>query len=160
MENWTGSYENIMGLPLEPLRAWGLGYIERVFPVRSYEAGVNNRMSLPSLCNYLQEIAGIHADKLGVGIHLLQSEGITWMLSRLRLEIGRGVPWGEELKIRTWPSGTRGRLTATRDFIGECRRGRGFPRRERMDDGQSRRAQTGETAGKFLLARAGRNAKT
>ena len=124
VENWTGSYENIMGLPLEPLRAWGLGYIERVFPVRSYEAGVDNRMSLPSLCNYLQEIAGIHADKLGVGIHLLQSEGITWMLSRLRLEIGRGVPWGEELKIRTWPSRTRGRLTATRDFIGECRRGK------------------------------------
>jgi acyl-ACP thioesterase len=80
-------------------------------------------MSLPSLCNYLQEIAGIHADKLGVGIHLLQSEGVTWMLSRLRLEIGCDVPWGDELKIRTWPSGTRGRLTATRDFIGEDRQG-------------------------------------
>ena len=123
VESWTGSYENIMGLPLEPLRAWGLGFIERVFPVRSYEAGVNNKMALPSLCNYLQEIAGIHADKLGVGIHLLQSEGVTWMLSRLKLEIGRDVPWGDELKIRTWPSGIRGRLTATRDFIGADRRG-------------------------------------
>ena len=123
VESWTGSYENIMGLPLEPLRAWGLGYIERAFPVRSYEAGVNNKMALPSLCNYLQEIAGIHADKLGVGIHLLQSEGITWMLSRLKLEVGRDVPWGEELKIRTWPSGTRGRLTATRDFTGSDRHG-------------------------------------
>ena len=67
VESWTGSYENIMGLPLEPLRAWGLGYIERGFPVRSYEAGTDNNLSLPSLCNYLQEIAGLHADKLGVG---------------------------------------------------------------------------------------------
>jgi acyl-ACP thioesterase len=45
------------------------------------------------------------------------------MLSRLRLEIGRHVPWGEELLVRTWPSGVRGRLTATRDFIGEDRSG-------------------------------------
>jgi MAF protein len=118
VESWTGSYENIMGLPLEPLRAWGLGYIERSFPVRSYEAGVDNNLSLSSLCNYLQEIAGLHADKLGVGIHLLQSEGVTWMLSRLRLEIAKPLAWGEDLSIRTWPSGTRGRLTATRDFIG------------------------------------------
>jgi acyl-ACP thioesterase len=73
---------------------------------------------LPSLCNYLQEIAGIHADKLGVGIHSLQSEGVTWMLSRLRLEIAKPLAWGENLLIRTWPSGTKGRLTATRDFVG------------------------------------------
>jgi acyl-ACP thioesterase len=45
------------------------------------------------------------------------------MLSRLKLEVGRDVPWGEELKIRTWPSGTRGRLTATRDFTGSDRHG-------------------------------------
>ena len=24
VESWTGSYENIMGLPVEPLRAWGI----------------------------------------------------------------------------------------------------------------------------------------
>ena len=24
VESWTGSYENIMGLPVEPLREWGL----------------------------------------------------------------------------------------------------------------------------------------
>lgn len=118
IESWSGSYENIMGLPLGPLRVWGLGYLERRFPVRSYEAGIGNCVSLPSVCNYLQEIAGLHADKLGVGIHLLQSEGVTWMLSRLRLELSRPVKWGDELTVRTWPSGVRGRLTATRDFTG------------------------------------------
>ena len=24
VERWTGSYENIMGLPVEPLREWGI----------------------------------------------------------------------------------------------------------------------------------------
>ena len=24
VESWTGSYENIMGLPVEPLRKWGI----------------------------------------------------------------------------------------------------------------------------------------
>jgi acyl-ACP thioesterase len=118
VESWTGSYENIMGLPLEPLREWGLGYYERAFSVRSYESGVDNRLSLPSLCNYLQEIAGNHADKLNLGIGKLQKGGVSWMLSRLRVSIGRDVGWGDELVIRTWPSGTKGKLAATRDFKG------------------------------------------
>ena len=118
VESWTGSYENIMGLPLEPLREWGLGYYERAFSVRSYESGVENRLSLPSLCNYLQEIAGNHADKLNLGIGKLQKGGVSWMLSRLRVSIGRDVGWGDELVIRTWPSGTKGKLAATRDFKG------------------------------------------
>ena len=118
VESWTGSYENIMGLPLEPLREWGLGYYERVFAVRSYESGVDNRLSLPSLCNYLQEIAGNHADKLNLGIGKLQKGGVSWMLSRLRVSVKRDVRWGDELVVRTWPSGTKGKLSATRDFSG------------------------------------------
>jgi acyl-ACP thioesterase len=41
------------------------------------------------------------------------------MLSRLRLELAKPLSWGENLLVRTWPSGTKGRLTATRDFTGK-----------------------------------------
>lgn len=116
--SWRGSYENIMGLPLEPLRAWGLAAFERSFSVRSYEAGAGNALTLPSLCNYLQEAAGLHAEALAVGIRGLREKGVTWMLSRLRLELGRLPPWGGTLTVRTWPSGVRGRLVALRDFTG------------------------------------------
>ena len=39
-------------------------FLDEKFVVRSYESGVANRVSLPSLCNYMQEAAGISADTL------------------------------------------------------------------------------------------------
>ena len=88
------------------------------FQVRGYETGVRNRVSLPSVCNYLQEAAGQHADRLGFGILKLQEEGVSWVLSRLHLKLADAVPWGATLRVKTWPSGIRGRLAALRDFAG------------------------------------------
>ena len=93
-------------------------YLDEAFAVRSYESGVTNHVSLPTLCNFMQEIAGLSAEKLGWGIRKLQEEGLTWMLSRLHLKVARYVPWGEKITLRTWPSGMKGRLIATRCFQG------------------------------------------
>ena len=88
------------------------------FTVRSYEAGIDNHVTLPTLCNYMQEAAGISAAKLGWGIQALQAEGLTWMLSRLHVRVSRYVPWGETVTVRTWPSGMKGKLVAKRCFLG------------------------------------------
>ena len=93
-----------------------LHFRDETFRVRAYESGVDNQVTLPAYCNYLQEIAGNHARTLGLGIHELQDAGFTWMLSRLRLVISAYAVWRENVNIRTWPSGMRGRLTATRDY--------------------------------------------
>ena len=93
-------------------------YLDETFTVRSYESGVTNHVSLPTLCNFMQEIAGLNAEKLGWGIRKLQEEGLTWMLSRLHLKVARYVPWGEKITLRTWPSGMKGRLIAMRCFQG------------------------------------------
>ena len=91
-------------------------YLDETFAVRSYEAGVRDHVALSTLCNYMQEIAGLSADSLGWGIRHLQTSGLTWMLSRLHAKISRYVPWGETVAMRTWPSGMKGRLIATRCF--------------------------------------------
>ena len=88
------------------------------FTVRSYEAGIANHVTLPTLCNYMQEAAGVSADRLGWGIQALQADGLTWMLSRLRVNVSRYVPWGTSVVVRTWPSGMKGRLIAKRCFLG------------------------------------------
>ena len=93
-------------------------FLDETFAVRSYESGVTNHVTLPTLCNYMQEAAGLNADGLGWGIRKLQEEGLTWMLARLHMKVARYVPWGERIMIRTWPSGMKGRLLATRCFQG------------------------------------------
>ncbi len=88
---------------------------EEEFRVRAYEVDINGLASLASLCNYLQEAAGNHAQKLNVSIDDLGKENKTWVLLRLRLSITKQPDLGETIKVRTWPSGTD-RLFTTRDF--------------------------------------------
>ena len=98
-------------------------FLDERFTVRSYESGVTNHVSLATLCNYMQEAAGLSADRLGWGIRKLQDEGLTWMLSRLYVKVSCYVPWGTELVLRTWPSGMKGKLLATRCFQAADRSG-------------------------------------
>ena len=94
-----------------------LHYYDDTFLVRAYESGVSNRVTLPAYCNYLQEVAGKHATRLGLGIHDLQQANRTWMLCHLHLIIHRYAAWQEQVNVRTWPAGVRGKLAAQRDFL-------------------------------------------
>ena len=57
------------------------------FTIRSYEVDCHNRLSILSMFSFMQETAGKHADALGVSIHQLQTENLTWLLSRLKIKI-------------------------------------------------------------------------
>ena len=69
-----------------------------------------------SINNLLQEAAGFHAVLLKVGMDDLKPQNLTWMLLRFTLNIARCPRWRDTLRIVTWPSGTRGRLCATREY--------------------------------------------
>ena len=86
------------------------------FRVRSYETNVNGVASAQTICNYLQEVAGNHATKLGFGVDQLLKKNLTWVLSRLHVQFFRYPQWREIINIETWPSGKKGKF-ATRDFI-------------------------------------------
>ncbi len=86
------------------------------FRVRSYETGPTGRASVATICNYLQEVAGNHAFRLGVSVEHLHERRLTWVLTRLRVFIDNYPHWRDEITIETWPSGVEG-LFATRDFL-------------------------------------------
>lgn len=86
------------------------------FTVRGYEAGVDNRLTVQSLCNYTQEAAGIHAARLGISLERLQSEGISWVLSRMQIALHSMPLAGETISVETWPVSVEG-LQFRRDFI-------------------------------------------
>ena len=87
------------------------------FVVRANETDARGVLAVPALCNYLQELAGVHACALGLGIDTLRGQGVTWMMSGLHLVFDRQAAWRERLTVDTWPSGCRGRLLTTRDFL-------------------------------------------
>lgn len=95
----------------DEVRAW-----TESFRVRTYESDANGLVYPAALCGYLQEAAGNHARSLGVSIEQMNAQGLTWMLSRLRLEIQRVPTRRDNLEVETWPSGSEG-LVANRDFL-------------------------------------------
>jgi medium-chain acyl-[acyl-carrier-protein] hydrolase len=86
------------------------------FVVRAYEAGAAGRLTVPRLCDWLQEAAGNHATALGVATDRLLASGRAWVLARLHVALARLPAWREEVVVETWPSAENG-LVAERDFI-------------------------------------------
>jgi medium-chain acyl-[acyl-carrier-protein] hydrolase len=91
---------------------------EEKFRIRTYECGVDGRIKLFSLMQYLQEIAALHAEQLGLGFDKLSEMGGYWVLSNIRIEISRLVGRQDQVTLKTWPSGYS-RTIATREFVGK-----------------------------------------
>lgn len=85
------------------------------FRVRAYEVDPTGFASIQTLCNFLQEAAGNHARALGVSVEQLSGENLTWVLSRLHVEISAYPRWRDTVQVETWPSGIDG-LYGTREF--------------------------------------------
>lgn len=95
------------------------------FGVRTYECGADAFATLPSICNYLQEAASLNAAELKFSKTDFDKTGsnVSWVLTRLRIEMDEYPSWGDEAIVVTFPRGGR-RIAAWRDFILETSSGR------------------------------------
>ncbi len=84
---------------------------EKTFQVRSYEVDTQGAARPTAILNYLQEAAGDHARLLGVSVRDLMAQGLTWVLSRMHLQLPGIARSREEVRVRTWPSTREGRLS-------------------------------------------------
>jgi medium-chain acyl-[acyl-carrier-protein] hydrolase len=85
------------------------------FQVRAVDIDQGGRIQPVIFLDYLLESASEQAGLFEVGVADLFKEGRTWVLSRFHVEFDRFPPWGETLKIETWPS-AKLPLYAIRDF--------------------------------------------
>ena len=73
------------------------------------------RLRISRLFTWLQDVAGLHVEEMGVGIDNLHvKHGIAWIIMRMRVEIARLPALYEEVTVETWPLQPRG--VFDRDF--------------------------------------------
>ncbi len=89
---------------------------EETFSIRSYEVEPGGRASVQAICQYLQEGASNHAKELGFSVENMIAHNLTWVMSRLHVEVDRYPTWRDRVKLTTWPSRQNG-LMATREFL-------------------------------------------
>lgn len=85
------------------------------FIIRSYHVDIHQKLTLPKLCSFFQEIAGNHTVACGVGWEVLQQANMFWVLSRLKIQISEFPAWQDKITIETWSNGLNG-LMAIRHF--------------------------------------------
>lgn len=95
--------------------------------IKKYKVDVRDidftgRMKLSSIFLYFQDIAGEHAENLGMGKDIMEANGVIWVLARARVDIIRYPIWKEEITIETWPQEPN-RLEFMRDFLIKDSRG-------------------------------------
>lgn len=86
------------------------------FVTRYHEMGRDGLLRIQTVCNYMEEAAGLHAEKLGVGFERMSADGLAWVLAKMRLDLYRRPGPGERVAMHTWPVGAE-RLQFRRDFI-------------------------------------------
>jgi acyl-ACP thioesterase len=91
------------------------GRTER-FEVHTYEVDAFQKLAVPALAGFLQEVAGHHASEMGCGFEAMKARGLAWVLLRQRVEVAHPIALGEVLEVTTWPSGVD-RLAALREFV-------------------------------------------
>ncbi len=85
--------------------------------IRAAECNPSGFATLPALLNLLQEAASLNAEELGFSKSNFAGAGlnISWVLTRLRLDMSRYPRWEDAVTIVTWPRKGR-KITALRDF--------------------------------------------
>ncbi len=90
--------------------------LEHTFQVRYHELDNHGNVQPVTLLNWMQDVAGMHARKLGVSVVDLRKMGLTWVISRIHLLVERYPRAGNSVLVRTWPASREG-MFSCREFV-------------------------------------------
>lgn len=85
------------------------------YTIKTQDVDGHKRLRLFNLENYLLETAGTVADDLGFGIVQLHPLGLTWILTRLSIEMYELPTYGEKVRFETWIE-SNVHMLSTRNF--------------------------------------------
>jgi len=78
------------------------------FRIRNFHTGPNGLAFIHDLFHFINEAAGDHCIEEKITIQDLNKIGLTWMLSRINVDVKRIPELREEISITTWPTGAQG----------------------------------------------------
>lgn len=98
------------------------------YEIKYQEVDGEKKLRLFNLENYLLEVAGTVADELGFGIARLHPRGLTWILTRLSVEMYELPAPCQKVRFETWIE-SNAHMLSTRNFriytgdqlIGQCK---------------------------------------
>ena len=87
-----------------------------LFKIRTNDLDTYDRVKPYVYLDCFQDVAGHHADILGVGYEACKKENVAWVLMKNKIEIINTPSPYEEVEVITWPS-SRSRIDYGRDYM-------------------------------------------
>ena len=109
LDRYAGLRFNVEGLKFNDMK-YNYEYI-----VKYQEVDASRKLRLFNLENYLLEVAGITADAMGIGISTLRPMELTWILTRMSIEMKELPSHCEKLYFETWIE-SNSHMLNTRNF--------------------------------------------
>lgn len=85
------------------------------FLLTAADCNAQRELSMTNLSNYIIETATCHANKLGVGFDRMIASGLSWVLSRVSIELFEPTRVGRNYRLLTWVAGLN-RMFSERNF--------------------------------------------
>lgn len=86
------------------------------FIVTAADCNAQRELSISTLATYIIDTATGHANELGVGFDRMISLGISWVLSRVSVELKQPARVGGRYRLRTWVASLN-RMFSERNFV-------------------------------------------
>lgn len=90
--------------------------IEKIYPLRVSDFDRNNRILPSSVLDIFQDVAGAHAEMLGISGPQILVRSLCWMLTRVRYEVVSQPKLYQPVVVKTWPVESR-RIELDRDYL-------------------------------------------
>ena len=89
-------------------------YVEK-YTISCYEADANQALKPTAMLDWMQEIAGRDATRLGFGYDNLMASNTAWVLSRTHVRFHQYPKWRDNVNLQTWHKGAF-KVLYLRDF--------------------------------------------
>ena len=76
---------------------------EKEYALRGSDFDCCDRLRPASVLDLFQDVAGIHANELGVGFDDLIAREMIWVLTKVKYEVVGAVRRYDRVRVRTWP---------------------------------------------------------
>ena len=90
--------------------------LERKYRLKFSDFNCHDEIAPYAVLDYFQDVAGEHADYIGVGFNDMVSKGYFWVLVRTKYEVIKEPTLYSKIKVRTWPH-PKGRIDFDRDYL-------------------------------------------
>lgn len=88
---------------------------EKLYEIQFHEVDCLNRLKETVLLNFLQDIAAVDAETIGVGYSKIRDKNIGWFLTKYDIKIFEPITDCKKIKIKSWSEGAI-RINCFRDF--------------------------------------------